>query len=571
MNLHQVHIVLASGLLLSGGALLAEEPRFLGKNPKQWVDQLNSEKSSARRAAAFALGKLGMETFTHRGIAPLAERLSEQESDAEVRDAAAYALGEIGQALRTDPERSAATWKAIGWSILQALADQDARVRRSAAYAAGGFGKTAASARDPLRKALHDPTPSVRQNAAWALGQLVKEDAAETLRELSKLFADSDSRVRRDAAAAVGEIGRLRGAKEEFLPNPAVAGLLGMLKSERDATIRKVALDALVNTVTTKDKAAAEGLRPFLDDKDPDLVRGAALALGNIGGAEAAEAVRFLRQALTNDEALTRIQASAALVNVGESAEPAVPDLTSALDDKVPEVRRNAALALGRIGPKARDAVPTLAKHLHPEEKSAEVRKYAAEALAQMSGDDLVPVVPDLIAAIQNDKSPAVRHRSVWALMNLHDLEAVHAVGPLTAVLAERSTDEQVMVRYEAARCLGLRLRSKAPKEAVDVLLEMLNDKRLKVYEGSGADVTGNSVEGAKGGATVAVNLGGDARFMAAQALARVAPSRASRPDVHKALEAPEVLELLKAATQSSDEIVRNAANEALRFIRGKK
>src|SRR5262249_30444012 len=212
--------------------------------------------------------------------------------------------------------------------------------------------------------------------------------------------------------------------------------------------------------------------------------------------------------------------------------------------------------------------VKALAKHLRPDESSAEVRKDAAEALGQLTGDDVIQVVPDLLAAIKDDKSGAVRYRCIWALMNLQDLEAAHVVDPLTAVLNEKSKDEHAMVRYEAARCLGLRLRGKAPVKAVDVLLEMLNDERLKIYEGSGRDVTGSSVEGAKGGATVAMNLGGDARYLPAQALARIGSPNADRADVREALKAPDVQKALNAAAQSPDEITRKAANEALRFIR---
>src|SRR5262249_23068060 len=170
-----------------------------------WIDQLKSKKPSARRAAAFALGKLGTAAYTHQGIAPLAAHLGQQESEIEVRDAAASAFGDIGLALRKHPRESATTWQAAGGRILQALQGKESRVRRSPAFAAGGFGKTAASARDALRMALHDDAPGVRQNAAWALGQLGKDDGVATLRELSQVFTDPDPQVRRDAAAAVGE------------------------------------------------------------------------------------------------------------------------------------------------------------------------------------------------------------------------------------------------------------------------------------------------------------------------------------------------------------------------------
>jgi HEAT repeat protein len=557
------HLVLVAflGIFAARGEACAQEPRFLDRDPYYWIDELKSPKSSARRAAAFALGKLGAATFAFQGLRPLVDRLTDKESDAEVRDSAAFALGEIGLALRKYRE-SAVAWREASGALLQALGqDKDARVRRSAAYGIGGFGRFAASARVPLQTALQDESPGVRQNAAWALGQLGNEGGAQTVEGLAKVFGDADPLVRRDAAAAVGEIGRLRGPNDQFIANPAVGPLLQLFNNEKDTTIRKVALDALVNAVTPQDKQAAKELHGLLADKDPEIVRSAALALGNIGGKEADEAVRVLRQALREGDVLTRIQASAALANVGEGAVPAVPDLIHALDDKESGVRRSAALALSRIGPKAGAAVPALTKHLHAAETNEEVRKFAAEALAQMNGDDLVPVIPDLLQAIHDDKASPVRQRCIWALFNVRDLEGLQIVEPLTAVLSETDEDH-FLVRYDAARCLAVRLGGKAPEKAVDVLLQMLNDKRIRLYEGSGADVTGSSVEGSKGGATVAMTYGGDARFLAAHALGRIGRPKATRPAV---------IEALEEAAKSPDKETRETSKEALKIIQGKK
>jgi HEAT repeat protein len=549
-------------LLAASGIASAQDGRFLGKYPNDWIAQLESKSPSARRAAAFALGKLGTATYTHRGVAALVGRIGEKESEADVRDAAAYALGEVGISLRRYHKESATAWNAAGDALLQALGkDEDARVRRSAAHGIGGFGKVAAGAREPLRAALRDSSPDVRQNAAWALGQLGTEDGAETLRALAQVFADADAQVRRDAAAAVGEIGRLRDPGGQAVPNPAVGPLLEMLKKEKDATIRNVALDALVNAVTAQDKDAARDLRGLLADKDPEIVRGAALALGNIGGAAADEAVGVLSDALAKGDLLTRLQASAALANIGEGAALAVPELIRTLDDKEADLRRNAAFALSSVGAKAVLAVPALARHLGRGETNADVRKYCAEALEKMNGDDIVPVVPDLLRAVKDDKASEVRQRCIWALARVRDLEALGIVEPLIAVLDEKE-DAQALVRYDAARCLGVRLKGKAPDKAVDVLVQMLHDKRLLVYEGSGADVTGSSVEGVKGAANVAMRLGGDARFLAAEALEQIGTPKAKRQDV---------IDALIEVGRSPDEKTREAVKKALDAIRGKK
>src|SRR5262249_15279283 len=149
----------------------------------------------------------------------------------------------------------------------------------------------------------------------------------------------------------------------------------------------------------------------------------------------------------------------------------------------------------------------------------------------KMTEKDLAPVIPELLQAIKNDTTSVVRQHCVYAFFQVRDLAAVGAVEPLTAVLDE-TEPKHVMVRYESARCLAHGLRDKAPEKAVDVLLQMLKDKNLFVYEGSGADVTGSNVEGTKGGATVAMKLGGDARFLAAQALAQIGAKAKRRTDV---------------------------------------
>ena len=330
-------------------------------------------------------------------------------------------------------------------------------------------------------------------------------------------------------------------------------------------------MDALINLAGPEDRAAVPDLSALLRHADPDVARGAALALGNIGGRDAAAAVPVLRQALQDEDPAVRSLAAAALANIGPNAAAAVPDLTAALTDESQPVRRNAALALGRIGPAARSAIPDLARALRPEEPSAAVRQFAAEAIAhigQEATDErqfreierlvIDQALPALLRALQHDTGPGVRHRAVWALFLVQDPEKAGLVGPLTAVLHERDPEIQV-VRYDAARCLALRLGPRTPDKAIDVLLEMLNDDRLRIYNRTDAQVSGGG-EGQTGDSRVAANLGGDARFLAAQALARIGP-KANRPAIIAAL---------KDAQQSPDKRCRDEAAKALAIIQGR-
>jgi hypothetical protein len=86
----------------------------------------------------------------------------------------------------------------------------------------------------------------------------------------------------------------------------------------------------------------------------------AADALGRIGG----PAVPALSDALSDSDAVVRLQACKALAFMGAKASPAVPELVQRLYDSEEAVRTQAANALGQIGDEARPAVPQLVEML---------------------------------------------------------------------------------------------------------------------------------------------------------------------------------------------------------------
>jgi hypothetical protein len=86
----------------------------------------------------------------------------------------------------------------------------------------------------------------------------------------------------------------------------------------------------------------------------------AADALGRIGG----PAVPSLAGALSDPDAVVRLQACKALAYMGAKASPAVPDLVQRLYDSEEAVRMQAANALGQIGEEAKAAVPQLMEML---------------------------------------------------------------------------------------------------------------------------------------------------------------------------------------------------------------
>ena len=161
--------------------------------------------------------------------------------------------------------------------------------------------------------------------------------------------------------------------------------------------------------------------------------------------------------------------------------------------------------------------------------------------------------IPAILKYIQSDPDPEVRHFCVYALNGVQDLEGYKAVGPLSAVLEE--TDQNTkMVRYSVARLLAGRLQARAPAKTADVLVTMLTDHNLFIYNGTDAKVKGVGTEGTAGGSETMQKLGEDGRYMGAEALGWMG-AKANRP---------EVIQALQEAKQDKDANLRNKAAEAV-------
>jgi HEAT repeat protein len=526
-------------LVLLAAALPAHaDTYFLDKSVGAWTKELGDPKPDVRRGAAFALGKCGLA----KAVPDLVRALTD--ADAGVRDAAAYAIGEIA-AERQDPE----LWRDAGGALRKMLKDEkDARARRSAACAVGSFGPDAADAAPDLVAVLGHTDARVRQNAVWALGRLKDKAGAAGVEHLGKALSDADAVVRRDAAAALGEVG-------SPTAGPALRPLIAAIAREKDAAVRSVAVSSLVGLVGPKDKDVAAELRGLFRADDREVRRGAALAMANVGGADAKAAVPVLLDALRDDDATARELAAAALAKMGEAAAEAVPALGKALSDRSPLVRRNAALALTGVGPEGRKVYRLLVRALDPQQPP-EVRLFAARAIWRARGDTS-EIAPDLLAVLKDDRDQGVRQCVVLALAFVRggDFEKSGVAKELEKVMDETIPDG-VVVRYDAARVLAHVLTDRAPPKAVEVLVANLYDKRLSVYQGTDATVKKGD-ESAKSGTNVKENYAGDARYMPAQALAAIAAS-GKRKDA---------LDALKKAAASDDEVTKKAARDALKEI----
>jgi HEAT repeat protein len=135
-----------------------------------------------RRTAAQLVGRVDSKQLVEQLRAELA-------GNATMREVAVLALGYAGGA-------------AAAPALAGAASDAEPRVRRTAAWALGR--SNSQDAVRPLVSMLRDADPIVRVNAALSLGELSAAAAVDPLSEL--LASDRDARVRRAAAAALGQI-----------------------------------------------------------------------------------------------------------------------------------------------------------------------------------------------------------------------------------------------------------------------------------------------------------------------------------------------------------------------------
>ena len=218
---------------------------------------LKDEYENVRRAAAWALGQIGMPA-----VPALLEAL--KDNNWWVRQAAAWALGEMG-----DPQSVPA--------LLEALKDEGGVVRQAAAEALGEIGVPAVPA---LLEALKAEDGRVCQAAALALGKIGDPQAVPALiQALKERYGD----VRRAAALALGKIGDPQ----------AVPALIQALKERYGygdvyGDVRWAAARALGSL---GDPQAVPALMEALKDEEWGVREAAAWALGKIGDRQAVPAL----------------------------------------------------------------------------------------------------------------------------------------------------------------------------------------------------------------------------------------------------------------------------------------
>ena len=255
---------------------------------------------------------------------------------------------------------------------------------------------------DALQK---DASPWVRQEAAFALGQVGSRRATQALVYTAR--EQKDRRVRARALEALGKIGdpEGRGVVTGHLTNPdpelsreaalacwrmsdsTAAPYLAAASKSQDALTRAFCAYAMEKTPRPRDTLKA--LAALITDENLTVRAYAARALAK---QKDPQALGLLTKAADDPDYRARIAVVRALGSFADSA--ALPQVLGGLLDREPTVRETAAAAAAQL--RSRDAAPALRKGLVDSDPA--VRLACGRALVALLGDDAWPDLRGLLA-----------------------------------------------------------------------------------------------------------------------------------------------------------------------------
>ncbi|MHA1883224.1 MAG: HEAT repeat domain-containing protein [Candidatus Thorarchaeota archaeon] len=425
------------------------------------ITELSEGDIPARENAAKAIGEIGLPSAT----ISLVEAL--EDSYPPVRQKAVTALGKLGEGAFS--------------KVLAALSNNDYRVRMGAAEALGHLRDVRAA--EQLLKTLRDMHRIVRQNAAWALGELYlfrsehKALTSKVIRALTKAMRKDDYLpVRINAVYALGEIDDSRIIKPlleamdspvEYIRLNATNGFLALARILKDPSKNQAqVIDKLILALSDDaDRVrynAADGLRLFGGEK-------ALAALLSIRDDKDTEMRELVERGIKEINTMKGKKHSSWGYTERaryELRDPEVmEELIQMLGDDDEDIQRSAQIALGEFGQLAFDR---LMEVLHDKEEYWSIREGAAGALGRV-GDKRA--VEALIVALKDEKKE-IRCNAAWSLAELKDKRSVKA-------LVEATRDDFWMVRLNASAGLG-KIKG---RRILDVILGLLDDEHPRVRE----------------------------------------------------------------------------------------
>jgi HEAT repeat protein len=286
-------------------------------------------------------------------------------------------------------------------ALLFALRDPEEVVQLAAAESLAKIGT--ASIFPELVENLSSSRPTVRKYSAYVLGRKAKNTDQEVVQALEALTADPVDNVRAEVFYALCEISSVS-SRDIF-----IQGL-----NDSDTRVRRYSAAALGKI---KGSDASRALAFALQrETSEDVRRMIASALGKVGSSSSVDA---LIDALPLETPAVRIDIATAL---GEAKTPrAITALTELLiDDSNAQVREKAAIALRDA--KAQSAVESLAKAL--KDRAVIVRRPASEALIDLADTSVADQLVDAL----DDTDDIVADNATVALIKLNSLDSVHGL-----------------------------------------------------------------------------------------------------------------------------------------------
>jgi HEAT repeat protein len=330
-------------------------------------------------------------------------------------------------------------------ALTAALKSSDADVRGHAANALENIGTASHSAANALAGLLDDKDGNVRRAAMDALLGIGLD--AKTLVPILKHAIENPEM---DPSLTVPAMNALAEQGDE-----GIKVLIGEMKNEKGCYWATVAL----GTAGPKAKDAVPDLLQCIGSAEPEMRMEAALTLGNIGP-DAKSAIPALTKALTDKEYSVRYAAAYALAGVG--AKDASPELRKQADSKDPFLKITIAWALAKLNPDDQAQRQATVKILIDglKDKDRKVRVAAARGLhdLKLPPETTMPVFAEMMA----DKDPEIRDRVADALASLGE-------SAMPKLIKALDNDDMQALAVEVIRRLGPKAKSAVPA----LILEM--------------------------------------------------------------------------------------------------
>ncbi|HEY3963679.1 MAG TPA: HEAT repeat domain-containing protein [Planctomycetaceae bacterium] len=287
--------------------------------------------------------------------------------------------------------------------LIVALTGRDDQAARDAVDVLGLCGSTAVPGLARIVETYAAHAESAARGAA-ALKQIGRH-AVPAVPALGKALQSRNEMVVEQSIGALAAIGPSAG--------PAVPELRALLTSP-SASIRTHVASALGDIGAV---AAVNDLATALEDRDEDVRRESAQALGKIGP-PAKPAIPALLRALEDPADSVKWHVAEALSRIGEAA---VVPLIERLSDK--HLQYAAVIILGDIGPAAHVAVRPLLQLMSRAGHSTDLEREIVLALSRI-GPAAKEAVPTLLA-ILGDEANQARSAAAWALAKIGAKETI--------------------------------------------------------------------------------------------------------------------------------------------------